>query len=785
MVAQDPFDKLDSTQSAKPKKIVKKASPAASANKSAPKKAPTKRRRRRKTRQKTQVKQGSKVSATWFFVWCGIFVVLFLLLMIGWVFWVIQSPWTLEWLWMDIGQVKTLLYLFSSLFFWILSLWLLFSLFLSIYRIATRKWSKLKYILGILFSLIFLITVVVWWIFAIRKINELNSQKRVTNNPVISYVETKDGPVFAESWIPIIAPLTMTYKLNDQIYTSQILNDIWRSSSNINISLDCWNGQTLSMANNGEFQWRCLFMEKESYEMTMNVSYRNTKWEDQSTSYPAGTFTPQAAIDVTPLNDTWTYNDDKDEFIIWIAPAQIRFKSELLFTDLGLDNDNIERDFDADDEIDYTDQATFQRTLNDSKLHKIAYRLPQLPWEWSSTWFLFDLRVIESELAWCFLNKENIRENRRKITPSFDEDLNVSEYRYTIYDTINEEVISSPRPDLKGAFSYTFPEWAKYEVSMVYFTDDKKKWACAPVEVSEWYEWSKAIFELFHKHKVDDSYKRVEVQGENASYDGERIFAAQIPSHFQIKLEWTTPDTDADVAIYFDWSELFPQNNVYEIKATKQWTFDLEFVVTTKEWSANTQIIPVTIARNSVKADMKVAWDLVWDSPFQVTLDASISPLYDEDDEIVFFTWDFWDWEILNKVSQWKVRHTYVYDTENDIGEFYPKVTVQTRKWSVDTYRLEEPIIVKKKQKDIEIILESHPTQLAKAWEVVRLSVRTDWLVDKIDRDFWNLKVLSCDSRECSSTAVTYDEPWVYDISVEVSYKDNIPAVKQVSIQVF
>ena len=65
------------------------------------------------------------------------------------------------------------------------------------------------------------------------------------------------------------------------------------------------------------------------------------------------------------------------------------------------------------------------------------------------------------------------------------------------------------------------------------------------------------------------------------------------------------------------------------------------------------------------------------------------------------------------------------------------------------------------------------------------MSVRTDGLIDSIERDFGNFKTLTCDSRECASGSVVYTEPGIYDIKVEVGYEDNIPSVKTLKIQVF
>ena len=76
-------------------------------------------------------------------------------------------------------------------------------------------------------------------------------------------------------------------------------------------------------------------------------------------------------------------------------------------------------------------------------------------------------------------------------------------------------------------------------------------------------------------------------------------------------------------------------------------------VHTTADGAVSNQKIPVTLSRSSVKALLEVSDDnFVGEDPHTVELDASISPLYDEDDEIVYFDWDFGDGEIKRKVSQ-------------------------------------------------------------------------------------------------------------------------------------
>ena len=786
MVATDPFEKLDeTTQTSKPKKIVSKAKSASSKTSSSTKKRKRRTTKKKSTRTRTQVKQWSKVSTKWFFVWCGVFLLIFMMLMLGWVFWVINSPSMLESLGMDIGQVKTLLYLFSSLFFGIITIALLFWLFLSIYRVATKRGNKLRYVIWLVAAFVLLIWVVIWWVYAINRISELSSGKVVTDNPVLVYIETKDGPIFVEEGIKLIAPMSLRFGLNTTIFQRDIQRDIGQSSSVSSIELNCGNEQTLTLSPSGDaFEWDCLYMTKDEYTMTMTVNYVTSDGQSQSKSYPAGSFSPEAAIEIEPLDDEWTYNDKKDEYIIGTAPVSVRFKSELLFSDLGLSDDNILWDFDADGKVDFTNQASFQTSFDTSRLHKIAFQLPDLP-GWGDTRYQFELRVIESELASCTLDKENTRDSRWKISPRFDEDLQIGQYKYTIYDTLNETVIDTPKGDAKWWLSYNFPDGANYEISMIYLTKDGQKWSCKPIEISQWYAGNKAEFVVYHKHNEDDPYTELDTTTTDAVRDGEKISTELIPSTFQIQVQRTVPDVSATVEAYFNGRQIFAENRVYEFDVNQEWSYDLEFVVTNDKGKSSTQTYPVLTSRNSVEALINVNGESVGEDPFEVELDASVSPLYDEDDEIVFFTRDFWDGELLQKVSQWKIIHTYRFDAENTRGEFYPSVTVFTRKWFEDSYQLPEPIVVKRKQREVEIFLESHPTQQANVGDTVRMSVNTDGLIDSIKRDFGNNKVVSCEGRECSSTATVYTEPGTYDIKVEVSYEDNIPAVQRMQVRVF
>jgi len=74
----------------------------------------------------------------------------------------------------------------------------------------------------------------------------------VTDNPVLVYIETKDGPIFVEEGIKLIAPMSLRFGLNTTIFQRDIQRDIGQSSSVSSIELNCGNEQTLTLSPSGD-----------------------------------------------------------------------------------------------------------------------------------------------------------------------------------------------------------------------------------------------------------------------------------------------------------------------------------------------------------------------------------------------------------------------------------------------------------------------------------------------------------------------------------------------------
>lgn len=741
------------------------------------------------------VKKGSKISPKIFLIWCWWFFLIFLLLVYVGLYYAIQSSEFLQSVGLEIDDVKSILIIFAVLFFWIIFFGWFYMLVLNIYRLVTVKARKLPYILWLIGWLLIIITTIVAGTLSISKIRSLGSKAKViTNMLVLPYIETKDKPIWVNDGIPVIAPLKMRYQLNKDQVDKNILPSLWSSAQLTSFEVDCGNGQTLSAnqqiylgQTNNFFNEYCLYLSKWSYPISLTVNYVDrSSGESLKKAFPVGDLVIGAEIKMEPIDDTAKLNDKKNEYIIWTSPVTVKFRGQLLFTDLGLEDDRIEWDFDGDGQADIIDNTAFEYPFGYSKLYPIYYRLPWLGGKYETTWFAFDLRVLESELAQCTLQVEPVdNDKKRKRTAKFDELINVASYQYTIVD-MNQDTVVEKLKETRNQLNYTFKQWGRYEIQTSYFTPEGQKWSCRSAPLTVGFNGNQVSFDL--RWAQDDQTPFVKV-GETTPVTidtvSNKINVNMLPAVLEFTVTGVQPDPSAKVQLEYDGKKIFEdRSKVFEVPISSLGTKALKFIVTTEQGNVTEQPYEVTISRQPVKA-MIEATPLVGEDPLEVVLDASISPLYDEKDEIVYFTWDFGDGETKSNISQGKITHTYRYDPTKDTGEFYPSVTVKTRLGFTDTYRLPTAISVKKQQKSAVVMVDSHPTQQVKAGEIVQFRVATDGAVEHIDWNFWNGEVVWCDDRSCSSATSRYDTPGEYTITAEVQYSNDIPIKARTNIKVY
>lgn len=748
------------------------------------------------TKVTSKVKRWAKISPRIFLLWCAFFFIVFVGIMYAWLYYAITSSEILQSIGLEVDTVKNILIIFAVLFFGLIFFAGFYLLVLNIYRLVTSKWRKVWYVVWLVLWFFVIVIAIIAWTISIQRIRSISwSQRIVTDQIIMPYVVTRDAAqgIWINEGIPLIAPMKMRFRLNKDQFDRNILRSIGPSNQILWFALDCGNGQTITawpQIHLGQwssyFQDYCLFLEKGDYFMTLSVTYSDrATWNTNTQDFEVWGLRVKAAIEILPTEWDTSLNDDRDELIIGVAPVTVDIKAQLLFTDLWLSEDRILWDLNGDGGVDLENNAAFEYPFGDSKLHTISYQLPNYP-RYANTRFTFDVRVVESELARCTLDVETVDNDRRyRFTPKFDEQIQVASYSYTVYDT-NRETIVETFQDTKWAVSYTFPEWWNYEIQVAYFTPEDEKWRCSSTPLTVWFVGNQVEFDL--KYRQDDTTPFVSVWESTPvviSHVERVINVNLLPATLELTILDINPDPNATVKLYYDGRQIFSErSDVYEVDIGTLGQKELKFTITTAQWKTDEQLYEVNVSRQPVKAMIQVEPD-VGEDPLEVTLDASISPLYNEEDEIVYFTRDFGDGEIRNNISQWKVTHMYRYDEEKETGEYYPKVTVKTKLWYEDSYRLETPIVVKKQQREVRIRVDSHPTQQARVWDKVVFSVETDGLVEHIDWNFWNFEVLGCDWRTCVQAPVYYDEPGEYTVRVEVQYENDVPVVGRIKIRVY
>ena len=287
-----------------------------------------------------------------------------------------------------------------------------------------------------------------------------------------------------------------------------------------------------------------------------------------------------------------------------------------------------------------------------------------------------------------------------------------------------------------------------------------------PIRVEQWEVQDK--FEVTYTISTNNSSE--------TKQNPDSIVVTELPTTLTLEVLSVNPDNSSvQRKLYKDWEQIaaeFSNKNMFKVVIDEDKAQELVLEITNSEKQITTQIpIKVTVNKQDYIWVLNVTPDTVWNSPFEVRLDASTTSLKDPDDEIVWFSWDFWDWVKNKDTSTAIVTHEYAYDFVNEKGVFYPTVTLQTKKWKIFT--ITGVIInVKKPETTLEINLDDNPAQLANVLQSVPMSITLDWLPKKISRDFWDGETLECDGRLCSETSHVFTVAWSYTISVKVEFED-------------
>lgn len=743
------------------------------------------------TQQNTQqqakkVKKWMKIWIKWFLIWCLIvfFVLLWVTTLV--LMSVLKNPDILKSYWLEADTIKSLLMFFTIIFFWIL-FFLWFSLMaLNWYRLFTQPGSKTKHSITAFIWFVFFWFSLVFWSISILKIREITPDNQIkTDNIVDPYIISKEGKKDTRIWIwrapKIIAPAYFDFKVNREQFGIQLAQEITSIDNIIWLELDCWNWQIIKTSREVLYSdewfipWRCLYIDKESYKVSLKYKYFNRKSQSElEWVLSVWEINIDSVIDLKVSWDWYRLNDNKTEIILWQAPVNVEFDGTKIFTDLELPENKIEWDFDWDQKVDLKDKSLVRYEYKQPGRYEITYTLP-----WYSDFkYYFALRTSESDVPPCEMEMSNKWWSNYYFVAKVDDKLDIKKYEFELIDIESNKSIQKETVQWRN-FNYKIPLGWIYKIKYIFTTSDWKEWTCESnnIDTKLWNYNIDVDFEI--KWWSDSTYQLQQLSWSN-------LMVNIIPSNIQVTIKNIVPEElNLKKLFYLDWNQLDPEqeDNIVQFDITESKERSLLIVIQDEKWRKSEYKYNIIIDEKPIIARLK-ANPSVWEDPLEVELDASLSTLNSSDDEIVYFSWDFWDWQSMNNISQWKVTHLYRFDKEKNEWKYFPKVTVQTKNWHEDTITLSTPILVKRQVRQVKIISESHPTQIAHMWEIVKLSIEWDWEVKNISWDFWNSKTTSCDTRECSSVSTSFDKVWTYTVRVNVEYKDYPTTTNSIKIKI-
>ncbi len=764
----------------------------------------------------TEVKKWAKINFSFkkLAIGCG---VVLLLIFTG--FWVtltslIKNPDALVWIWVKAGVAKTFLMLFSALLFWSIIILMLGVIVANIYRLITVKnQSKKKYLWWLVWWIVWatwvwvLMWLVFWWI------NKIVVEETVVNLPIVQpYLVGKvvnpwdefnfrydSNGEFGMAY-PLIAPAEFAFTLRtDKLFEYQY-KYLWQNITIQSIRLLCENGQNqvlelsdlsrLKKDSEIPFNWTCLYWEKGTYYYLLEIDYidiygkSNTEVVSNDDSWKPLDFDSEIIVSLTTSSSSSSNNrvnrilPTNWEFNLGKAPAKMSVDTTQVFIDFGENYYNVTADLDWDWEIDRENQVTFDYSYRIPQVYHAYFTFPDI----GGFVYTFPVRVIPSDLPVCWIEVENFPwTSKYNISTEFvdpSDAVKISSYQYTIKDKSTNKVHEVFK-DQSQEFNYTFPEKWNYEVVLDYVTVDWKQWQCDSDLIQLKKETFDVQYLLMTEDKSTSKFKEM-CSSKGTEYSGcTDIFIDTPPQKFQLQIRSITPTSNTlKKAVYLDDKPLLNDDDTYSFDILDEWVYYLRIVTSdVGRWmDEETEEIKITVEKPEILWKLTVTSNETkqpvseWFEPLTVILDASKTEVNVPWDEIVFFTWDFGDWEIKEHLQNGVVAHTYNYDYENENWIFQPKVTIRTLQQR--SLEISWPILnVKKWLINVDIASISHPSRQAPVDKEVVFEASFDWLPEKMTRDFGDgSSPVTCKWRACSQVTHTFKDKWIFSVKLTLEF---------------
>lgn len=757
-------------------------------------------------------------------IWCG--VILFLMFLCFWimVYSLIQNPEALAWIKISANTAKMILSLFVWLVFWWAVLLMLGLVISNIYRLITSKnQSKRKTILWLVWGVFWM--AVFWWIMWVLFlfINKIQKVEVDIQYPTaIPYLVSMDQlddvenlsfkhnrvSLYDKNWnikdeIKMIAPSEFEFLLVwNELERIRKYKQMPADVRYTNITLSCWNKQNqileldsddIKMLNSNKnvdifFNGACLYWQKWTYTYTLNVSYYNS--QNMVTNYSSEgwllKFDSEFEVYVTTTTSTSSKSKTERvlptnwEFLLWKAPAKITIKTDAVFRDFWLSSYKVKWDMDWDWVNERENQVSFDYNYRVPRVYYPRITFDDL-WEFV---YSFPVRVEQSEIPVCRVELENIPSTSKYTIRTEFADVSsasiIDRYNYRIINSSTNKEIERLNDDSQERV-YEFPEKWRYKVVLDYVTIDWKNWWCESDDVNMKKESFDIKYTLMQKGS-NWKFKEFCTSSKSDYLNCSNIPLDAIGQDFQIQIKSVLPSSNTvRKVVYLNERALLNEEDMFNFTLDKEWTFSLKIVVSDEaRWmAAEERLVTFTVKKpdivwkiSIVSRDTREPVD-EWFEPLTVILDASKTEINIPDDEIVYFTWDFWDWQISTNQQNWITSHTYNYDYVHENWVFTPKVTVKTKKWKESTFISPVMLNIKKELMSVELSSPSHPTRQAKIWKNVSFQADFDWMPGSMIWDFWDGSApTSCPTRSCSEVMHTFKSAWSYTVKLTLDFDE-------------
>ncbi len=723
-----------------------------------------------------KVKQWNRVSFRWFLIWCGIFMILFVGLIAFWLYYFALNPQSGAQFWLSAATIKNLLTLFALLFFgfvFFIGFW--YSI-VNGYRLMTvKEWAKGAFILGLIFG-VFLLLFSLWaGVPALTRISsiEVADPTVAAGRILLPYYQLADG---REVWIDDpnlkkIAPAIIVFKMGKNSLR-QLTNQFPSLQTAV---LNCGNGQTFDL---GESDPACFFTEKKAYPLTLEVGYLDANSRSVKQTLDLGPLSFDAQLDVSLANGVLSLNDSKSELVAGFNPSKVLISAQRLFSDLQLATILVDWDTNGDLQSDFTNEASVQAVFNQPGLQFITYSFPAL----GNYRYVLPLRIKQSESPVCSIDVKEWDLNKYQFSTLFeDSGAVIKEFSFEIINASNGKSVASQKTRL-STFDYSFKDLGSYFVRVSFLTDTAKQWGCESQPFDVGSSSFNLIYRLLYRAPQSSVFQKFSLSGRyNAT--GDYYVIPELPTTLQFVIDKILPENSTDSVKVFlnDQQLLSSDGKTFEFVISKDSIEPYRLVTQFVDQQGNTfdKNIVVSVKQQPIVGIIKVDPSYVGTDPFEVHFDASSTRLADETDEIVFFTRNFGDGEVAKNVSKWQISHTYVFDNLKESGSYHPEVTIKTRKWLTGSFFTEQPISVKRAERPVKILMQSHPAQVALAGERVQFGLEVNGPISTIIWNFWDGQSQECEGRSCIEMTKIYDQPGTYTIKVTVKFEDS-PSVEQV-----